>query len=160
MWHVERELGTNILFVAREIKSEFIPESYSSWPVGTDWEFKIMRRSSGTCSWRLAFPRVVQNVSSGDIRKSRKAPSELCVSSCCPPFPISLISPLLKLFTSLAAIWERITFILITGLQSEVGTQTEAQWAGRQPWDCYGTGWYGTFPSGPFPKSWQSGIIS
>lgn len=47
--------------------------------------------------WRLAFPRAVQNVSSGDIRK---APTELRVSSCPPPFPIPLIPPLLKKFTS------------------------------------------------------------
>lgn len=48
MWYVEREWGMSILFVAKESKSELIPESYSSWCVGISWELKIMRYSSGS----------------------------------------------------------------------------------------------------------------
>lgn len=52
------------------------------------------------------------------------------------PFPILLASLLLKCL-ALAATWEKTRIILtIFGPQSEIGAQTEVQWAGHQPWGC------------------------
>jgi len=65
-------------------------------------------------------------VSSGDIRESRKVPSELCVSS------RSHFSTFENVVFS-GSHMKRITFTLITGLWSEIGAQTEVQWAGVSP---------------------------
>lgn len=73
MWYVKRELGMSTLFVGQEKKSELLPESYSPdvhWLRAQNHEME-----QWILNWRVALPRAMQNVSSGDSSNSRKAPS-------------------------------------------------------------------------------------
>lgn len=70
-----------------------------SWKVGDGSALEALDHETAV-DLRVRSGRSVQNMSHGDIRKSRKSPSELCISSCSTPFPICLVSLLLKMFVS------------------------------------------------------------
>lgn len=121
MWYVKRELGMSTLFVGQEKKSQFLPESYS--PDVHRLRAQNHEMEQWILNWRVALPRAMQNVSSGDSSNSRKAPS-LNVVFLHAFLPFSTFENVLLSGSHM----KRITFILITGLWSEIGMQ----WGGLE----------------------------
>lgn len=138
----------SILFVAKEIKSEILPQR------------KVMALLESSRPWDRAVDLRVKSGWSVQSMETSKSPGNLHLN-----FVFSSLSYLFHFSTSEnVPLWQthekKPTIILISGPQSATGVQAEVQWAGHQPWGCCGTGWYCCFSFLTTPKEVKNDVKS